>query len=835
MSCNNITTTQGYLVGDDPQVIDFGCMPSGVGVPTEAPNPDEIPFYFDTREEVLYYYTCYPEMWTKVHSSISDLDPVDISKLPNPSENLKVPVTYKVGNTIVEGLVPLGDLIKSIIANDGEDPVLAIERNDSGDIVATHASGKKSIVEQELLVSDVTFDNNGDMVVTKNDGTKTTIPAKNINPITDFELDGKTLVLTQGKQKFRVNISDAVGDGSAGRPINFAPSANGDNIEITLADGSVLDMTRQEFAEWLAGKDSPIATDKELRDAIAGSGSNLQEQIDALQKQLDAFNTDQATLVINSGNLVLTNDDGSKSTIPLSNLIKVSAAAGNAAEVRTDGIYVPTVQGGGGGFDKISPDANNIIVNKANGLYAPKTTLKGGSGVTIIGKGTPEDPFVITGSGGGSTVEGYLPKDVGVSCDPAIQMNTAVKVDTIATWASPAVITSTKGDTYSHSLIAHGEYESEDSIQWIASLDVVSPKQINFTVFHPELNYRANYDNGHVYLDVGLRKGQTFDGNKEIVFDVTEGECDDNVVGWVDGKKIYGRDIKSPKFGDSDVNTREEIAALRHLPFNAGLFKLYSLRFTPLFDNVERVVTAYQTTIVRDPDDRYLAKPIEFYFLDTSDSRVAKALNFSHFEANINLDRNKVDFNKRIDVEVGSAIEEITYIWNGKGINSSTGRADFVISSDKFQYTEPPFVYDGKEGIVRQDMLNRSKSYPPRGFIVYKDGGTNSSPYKPVSSIKGIEYKQDADKRDWFHIKPNELEDADPTYVHRLRPIPRVIKLNADETIGYSIAKKNSGSQGGGTLLWRKTDGTLMTTQEAEKLYGTQSPEPVQPIMDSSL
>lgn len=460
------------------------------------------------------------------------------------------------------------------------------------------------------------------------------------------EGDNAIIEMLDGTQ-YQFSVKDNAFSGD--RPVNFAPSKNGDNIEITLADGTVLDMTRQEFAEWLAGKQSPIATDEELRDGIAAAKGDLQKQLDALQKKLDAVNTDQATLEVQGDNLVLTNEDGTKSIIPLSSLYKVSTAAGNAAEVRSDGIYVPTVQGGTTGFDKISPDANNILVSKADGLYAPKTQIKGGTGITVTGDGVTK-PYVI--SGGLAGADGYLPKDVGVSCDPAIQMTTAVKINTIATWASPAVITSTKGDTYSHSLIAHGEYETEDSIQWIASLEVVSPKQINFTVFHPELNYRARYHNGHVYLDVGLREGQTFDGNKDIVFDVTEGECDDNVVGWVDGKKIYGRDIESPKFGDSDLDTGSKGYALPgYLNFNPVLDILEIEYFNKAGE--KRTVGLSQAAVVLDPNHPYGNRLLRRNFSksDNPDIRADVHVNPVAY-GEMRMLPNRVDFTKPMRVRI---------------------------------------------------------------------------------------------------------------------------------------------------------------------------------------
>lgn len=238
------------------------------------------------------------------------------------------------------------------------------------------------------------------------------------------EGDNAIIEMLDGTQ-YQFSVKDNAFSGD--RPVQFAPSSNGDNIEITLADGSVLDMTRQEFAEWLAGKQSPIATDEELRDGIAAAKGDLQKQLDALQKKLDAVNTDQATLEVQGDNLVLTNEDGTKSIIPLSSLYKVSTAAGNAAEVRSDGIYVPTVQGGNNGFDKISPDANNIIVNKANGLFVPPTAIDAGTGIEVTGKGTAEDPYVIVNKGGNTDSSGD-PKPEGGHNDHLLN---AVKFDVV--------------------------------------------------------------------------------------------------------------------------------------------------------------------------------------------------------------------------------------------------------------------------------------------------------------------------------------------------------------------------------------------------------------------
>lgn len=50
---------------------------------------------------------------------------------------------------------------------------------------------------------------------------------------------------------------------NGGRATDFVTTEN--TLEIVLADGTVLDLTHKELTDWLAGKDSALATDNELR------------------------------------------------------------------------------------------------------------------------------------------------------------------------------------------------------------------------------------------------------------------------------------------------------------------------------------------------------------------------------------------------------------------------------------------------------------------------------------------------------------------------------------------------------------------------------------------
>lgn len=172
------------------------------------------------------------------------------------------------------------------------------------------------------------IDNLGDIVSSE-------VSASKITSVTRVS-DTVTIKLASGAE-YPFSITDETL--SKDRPVNFAPSHDGKNIEITLADGSVLDMTRDEFADWLSGEDSTLATDDEL---AALKEELNQSFLDELNSRLESLEHDQAVITSDETSLILTNDDGSKSKVELTNLIKLSSDSGNLLEVRDNGLYYGT-------------------------------------------------------------------------------------------------------------------------------------------------------------------------------------------------------------------------------------------------------------------------------------------------------------------------------------------------------------------------------------------------------------------------------------------------------------------------------------------------------------
>lgn len=76
--------------------------------------------------------------------------------------------------------------------------------------------------------------------------------------------DTVTVELMDGT-KFSFSVADDECN-DCGRAVDFDISEDGNSLDITLADGTKLDLTHKELTDWLASKDSALATDQELQD-----------------------------------------------------------------------------------------------------------------------------------------------------------------------------------------------------------------------------------------------------------------------------------------------------------------------------------------------------------------------------------------------------------------------------------------------------------------------------------------------------------------------------------------------------------------------------------------
>lgn len=75
---------------------------------------------------------------------------------------------------------------------------------------------------------------------------------------------------------------------NGGRATNFITTEN--TLEIVLADGTVLDLTHKELTDWLAGKDSALATGVELHNTAELLRGEFQEADDILGERIEEVN-----------------------------------------------------------------------------------------------------------------------------------------------------------------------------------------------------------------------------------------------------------------------------------------------------------------------------------------------------------------------------------------------------------------------------------------------------------------------------------------------------------------------------------------------------------------
>lgn len=84
--------------------------------------------------------------------------------------------------------------------------------------------------------------------------------------------DTVTVELMDGT-KFSFSVADDECN-DCGRAVDFDISEDGNSLDITLADGTKLDLTHKELTDWLASKDSALATDQELQDVYDALDAN---------------------------------------------------------------------------------------------------------------------------------------------------------------------------------------------------------------------------------------------------------------------------------------------------------------------------------------------------------------------------------------------------------------------------------------------------------------------------------------------------------------------------------------------------------------------------------
>lgn len=108
---------------------------------------------------------------------------------------------------------------------------------------------------------------------------------------TNLTLSGDIKLDEQAVEALCQQLEGCLGAGrkyKGGRATNFVTKEN--TLEIILADGTVLDLTHKELTDWLASKDSALATGVELHNTAELLRGEFQEADDILGERIEEVN-----------------------------------------------------------------------------------------------------------------------------------------------------------------------------------------------------------------------------------------------------------------------------------------------------------------------------------------------------------------------------------------------------------------------------------------------------------------------------------------------------------------------------------------------------------------
>ena len=91
-----------------PVNINIDCVPTVSGQPTYTPQPDQLPFAYDTATGILWIHQC-PNTWIPFNFALCSLPPAQITGLANPCTAINVPINYDRGAGCETGVVTMAD------------------------------------------------------------------------------------------------------------------------------------------------------------------------------------------------------------------------------------------------------------------------------------------------------------------------------------------------------------------------------------------------------------------------------------------------------------------------------------------------------------------------------------------------------------------------------------------------------------------------------------------------------------------------------------------------------------------------------------------------------
>lgn len=103
MRCQDETKLRMPLPSTPSPSANLGQVPTTTGQPGYSPNPDQVPFAYDSESEILYFYS--NDAWKSI--GMAALNEVNLANTRNLDYTIKVPIIYESGDKTVQGYVTL--------------------------------------------------------------------------------------------------------------------------------------------------------------------------------------------------------------------------------------------------------------------------------------------------------------------------------------------------------------------------------------------------------------------------------------------------------------------------------------------------------------------------------------------------------------------------------------------------------------------------------------------------------------------------------------------------------------------------------------------------------
>lgn len=98
------------------KTVDIGCVPLTDGIPDCAPEPDQLPFAYDEKNETLWVFACKIREWLPFKRfSLCQLKSVSLDNIQNLCKLLQIPVAYDPGTGCIQGTITLAEFAEQVL------------------------------------------------------------------------------------------------------------------------------------------------------------------------------------------------------------------------------------------------------------------------------------------------------------------------------------------------------------------------------------------------------------------------------------------------------------------------------------------------------------------------------------------------------------------------------------------------------------------------------------------------------------------------------------------------------------------------------------------------